>query len=131
VMIDLQQARSEAVLRTGAVQFRFSRHPKGSCYIIHAGASGDCRCSDAGQAVCNADGLPIKLEWFPGQTRISVSANISNLSFQARQGAVTSTGSIDITGDDGQAIRHVVSIAGRVRSCSPDGSFKNLTKCTS
>jgi len=129
VMTDLQQARSEAITRAGAVHFRFSQHAAGSCYLIHTGSSGACRCDDAGQAVCSAAGHLVKQEWMPSSSKVSVRANVGSMSFQARQGMVTSTGSIDIGTNNGQSIRHVVSIAGRVRSCSPDGSFKTMSKC--
>ena len=130
VMTDLQQARSEAITRAGAVHFRFSQHGAGSCYLIHTGSSGACRCVDEGQTVCSAAGQLIKQEWVPSSRKLSVSANVSSMSFNPRQGTVTSTGSIDIGASNGQAIRHVVSIAGRVRSCSPNGSFKTMPKCT-
>ncbi|QPF73849.1 hypothetical protein G8A07_13590 [Roseateles sp. DAIF2] len=129
LMTDLQQARSDAVRRSDSVHFRFSRHALGSCYVIHGGSSGDCRCSDAGQAVCSDPALLLKLQWLPASLEASISANVANLSFQPRQGAVTSTGSIDIVASNGQSIRHVVSIAGRVRSCSPNGSVGGLPRC--
>lgn len=129
VMTDLQQARSEAITRGGAVHFRVSQHDTGSCYLMHTGSSGACRCDDTGQSVCTAAGQLVKQEWLPSSRRLIVRANVSSMSFQAQQGTVTSTGSIDISSDKGQSIRHVVSIAGRVRSCSPDGSFKTMPKC--
>lgn len=129
VMTDLQQARSEAVQRATAIQLRFSRHAAGSCYILHTGNSGDCRCEDKGLPVCSAAGKVLKIEWIPSSLKLTVKSNVANMSFQARQGAVTSTGSIDIAGDNGQAIRQVVSIAGRVRSCAVAGAFGGLTKC--
>ena len=129
MLTDLQQARSEAVMRAGAVQLRFSRSARGSCYVLHTGASGGCRCSEDGQAICSANARVLRVNWIPSQQRLTVQANVSNLSFQPRQGAVTSTGSIDITGVNGQTIRQIISITGRVRSCSPDGGFKNLARC--
>lgn len=129
MMTDIQQARSEAVMRVDAVQVRFSRHADGTCYVMHTGDSGACRCSDAGQAVCTATGRVLRLNWIPSEQRVTIRANVSNLSFQSRQGMVTSTGSIDIAAADGRTIRHVVSIAGRVRSCSPDGAFKAFQRC--
>ncbi|MET0519284.1 MAG: GspH/FimT family pseudopilin [Burkholderiaceae bacterium] len=129
VYVDLQQARSEAVMRGQSVQMRFSQHSQGSCYLIHTGASGDCRCSDAGEAVCRASAQPLKLEWLPASRQVAVRANVGNLNFQARQGTVSSAGSVDVALADGRAIRHVVSIAGRVRSCSPDGLVKPLPRC--
>ncbi|WP_310383715.1 GspH/FimT family protein [Roseateles sp.] len=129
VMVNLQQARSEAISQADAVQLRFSRHPTGSCYILHTGASGECSCTPDGQATCSANERVMKLEWIPSTQNIAVRANVANMSFQARQGAVTSTGSIDISAANGDTIRHIVSIAGRVRSCSPSGGVKRFPRC--
>ena len=130
VMTDLQQARSEAITRSETVHFRFSQHTAGSCYLIHTGITGACRCDDDGQAVCSGPGRLIKQEWLPASRKLSVRANVSGMSFNARQGTVTSTGSIDIGTSTGPSIRHVVSIAGRVRSCSPQAAFKGMPSCT-
>ncbi|MBT9491670.1 MAG: GspH/FimT family pseudopilin [Paucibacter sp.] len=129
VMTNLQQARSEAISQTDAVHMRFSRHATGSCYILHTGTAGQCSCASDGQATCSATERVLKLEWIPSTHNIAIRANVSNMSFQARQGAVTSTGSIDISSSNGDTIRHVVSIAGRVRSCSPSTGMRRFPRC--
>jgi prepilin-type N-terminal cleavage/methylation domain-containing protein len=129
VMVDIQQARSEAVQSGAAVQLRFSQHPGGSCYLLHTGAAGQCRCDDAGRPVCASLEQVLKQEWIPAERRLTVRANVQNMSFQARQGSVTSTGSVDIASSAGATIRHIVSIAGRVRSCTPTGGVAGLPKC--
>ena len=129
VMNDLQQARSEAVVRGESVNFRVSQHPQGSCYLIHSGPTNACRCSDSGQAVCTGAGEMQKLEWLPASRKVKVQANVSSMRFQARQGAVTSTGSIEIAASTGQSIRQIVSIAGRVRTCSPQAAFNGMPRC--
>lgn len=127
---DLQEARSQAVLGAGAVHLRISQHPQGSCYILHTGKVGDCACSDQGQAVCAQAEQLIKLQWLPPSRGFSsLQANVGQMSFQPRQGSVTSTGSIDIVGADQQSIRHIVSIAGRVRSCAPAAPVGGLPPC--
>lgn len=129
LMTDLQQARSEAVRRGDAIQFRFSQHAGGSCYVVHSGKSGDCQCDEQGQAVCVDPALLIKSSWVPAAQATTIRANVGNLSFQARQGTVTPTGSIEIGDADGKAIRHIVSIAGRVRSCALNGGFGQMPRC--
>lgn len=130
LMTDLQQARNEAVLLTSAVQLRFSQSSKGSCYVMYRAGAGQCSCDDQGQPQCTAPGLLIKSAWLPSQLALTVKANVGQLSFQARQGAVTSTGSIEVASSDGRAaIRHVVSIAGRVRSCAVSG-FTQMPGCS-
>jgi len=126
---DLQEARSLAVSRADTVQVRFNRHPNGSCYLLHTGAVGDCQCEAGGLAVCADADKVLKLAWIPKTQKIEVRANTANLSFQARQGAVTSTGSVDINASSGESIRHIVSIAGRVRSCSPTPGMAQYPRC--
>ncbi|MDI4631504.1 GspH/FimT family pseudopilin [Pelomonas sp. V22] len=131
VMTDLMQARSEALRLGQSVQVRFSSHPTGSCYVMHVGASGDCSCDSEGRAVCTAEGaLALKVQWIPLQQAASVKANVGNMTFSGSRGTVSPTGSIDIAATDRRAtIRHVVSLAGRVRSCSPDRSVSRLNAC--
>lgn len=127
---DLQEARSQAVLGAGAVHLRFSQHPQGSCYLMHTGKAGDCACSDQGQAVCVQAEQLIKLQWLPPARGFSgLRANVAQMSFQPRQGSVTSTGSIDVLGEEQQVVRHIVSIAGRVRSCAPAAPIGRLPPC--
>lgn len=127
---DLQFARSTAVTNGSSVQFRFTAVAGGSCYLIYTGGTAACRCEDGGKAVCTPAGQVLKRGWVPSSEKMAVTANVPLMHFQARQGAVTSTGSVDISADSGQAIRHRVSITGRVRSCSPSGSLAGLPTCS-
>lgn len=129
LMTDLQQARAEAVRGADTVQFAFNQPAGGTCYVIHTGAVGACRCETEGQAICAADASVIKTVWLPANRSVTVRANVRNLSFHARQGTVTSTGSVDLDAGTGASVRHVVSIAGRVRSCTPSGSIAGLKAC--
>jgi type IV fimbrial biogenesis protein FimT len=115
LMMDLQQARIEAVRRGSTIEFRFSRHTAGSCYVVHTGKSGECLCNEQGQAVCQDPATLLKSEWAQASKTATIRANVDNLSFQPRQGAVTSAGGIEITSQDGRGIRHIVSAIGRVR----------------
>ena len=129
VMADLQQARAEAVRGGETVQFAFGQPGGGTCYVIHTGPIGGCRCEAQGRTSCNTDASVIKSAWLPAERSVAVRANVRNLSFHGRQGVVTSTGSIDLEIDKATAVRHVVSIAGRVRSCAPYGSIAGLKSC--
>lgn len=130
LMTDLQQARSAAVSQGKAVHMRFNASNGGSCYIVYSGPSDGCHCDNAGQARCADTATLAKVEWLPAKHATTIRANVEKLSFQARQGAVTSTGSIDIAAPGGPSIRHIVAITGRVRSCSPDGSTARMPRCT-
>lgn len=129
LMTDLQQARAESVRSGAAVQFRISSHAGGSCYVLHTGATGACRCDEGGTAVCTGDAALLKSQWFPLSRAVGLRANVASLGFQARQGAVTNTGSIDVQIGDGIGIRQVVSVAGRVRSCAINGRIGGLQPC--
>lgn len=138
VMTDLQLARAEAVQHAESIELRFSEHPHGSCYVMYSSGPDnndrdghdECRCDDSGAAYCDAVELAVlKTQWLPSELQIGLHANVRTLSFHARQGTVTSTGSIDLSLADGTAIRHVVSIAGRVRSCAVGPSIGGLPRC--
>lgn len=132
LMTDLQLARSEAVQRASPIHFRITSHAGGSCYLVYGGKSADCSCSDGGQAICKSQDQLIKAEWLPVSRAATIRANVSTFSFQPRQGAAASAGSVDVSGTQGGgSIRHVLSVAGRLRSCSPDGSFTSMPRCAS
>jgi Tfp pilus assembly protein FimT len=129
LMTDLQLARNEAVLQLNPIQLRFSQSTQGSCYVMFRAGDGQCSCDEQGEPQCTAPGLLIKSAWLPSTLALTVRSNVGQLNFQARQGAVTSTGSIEIASNDGRnAIRQVVSIAGRVRSCAVKG-FTQMPSC--
>jgi len=129
LMTDLKQARSESVMASEQHHIRFRQVDGGTCYVLHSGRPNDCSCDASGQAVCSGDGHVLRHEWLPSSSKVKIRANIGTLSFNARQGSVTSTGSIDITAPSGLGVRHIVSIAGRVRSCALAGDFNNLPAC--
>lgn len=130
LMTDLQEARSAAVRQGQAMHLGFSHGDGGSCYIVYGGKRDACECNGEGRALCQDSGVLVKTEWLPSKQAIILRANVEKLSFHPRQGAVTSTGSIDISRPGGPSVRHVVAITGRVRSCSPDGSLGRLPRCT-
>ncbi|MEH0165659.1 GspH/FimT family pseudopilin [Paucibacter sp. JuS9] len=131
VRTDVMLARGESIRLGEAVHVRFNVHATGTCYLLHTGASGACACNSDGLAVCSAEAQSLKLHWIPLELRASVKANVPSMAFSGYRGTVSPTGSIDIAATDRKAtIRHVVSLAGRVRSCTPDGSFRRLNACS-
>ncbi len=126
---DLQEARSLAVLHADSIQVRFYLHPNGACYLVHTGATGECQCDGSGLATCANTGRLLKSSWIAKADKLELKTNISALSFQARQGAVTSTGSIELSTSSGESIKQVVSIAGRVRTCSTSIALPQYPRC--
>lgn len=60
--LDLMQARSEAVSRAEAVQFQIDSHATGSCYLLHTGGPGTCRCDSNGAPVCTDAGSTLNTQ---------------------------------------------------------------------
>ena len=50
---DLQLARAEAVARNEDVRVSFASGAGGSCYVVHAGPAGSCRCTAGGAVDCS------------------------------------------------------------------------------
>lgn len=126
---DLRLARAEAVRLSEPVYFRVSGKGSGSCYILHLGVRNGCDC-DGGRAVCTRPGAAvIKAEWLPPDQPVRISSNAETLDFQVRQGLVTQTGSVELRLAHGPAIRQVIAITGRVRSCYVGSPVVNMPRC--
>ena len=126
---DLRFARSEAARISESVFFRVSGKGANACYVLHTGAKDDCDCA-GGQAVCKAAGSAvIKAEWLSTTQPVKLRSNAETLEFQHRQGLVTQTGSIELSLDNGVAIRQVIAITGRVRHCAPDAKVAGMPRC--
>lgn len=129
LVTDLHYARSEAVTRNEGVRFSFRSDASGSCTLIHTGANADCSCTAAGAATCSNGATLLKSSFHPLSAGTSVSANVPSMRFDASNGTVTPAGSVTIATATGVSLRHVVNIVGRVRTCSPDGSARNVKPC--
>ena len=129
-MVTLRLARSEEAVRSAdPVFFRISAKGGNACYIIHTGAKDGCDCA-GGEAVCkSATSTVIKAVWLPGKLPLTLRANAETLQFQHRQGLVTQTGSVELALKDGGAIRQIVAITGRVRSCVVGNKMAGLNRC--
>ena len=125
---EIQHARSEAARLGRSVRLSFSEHPLGTCYIIHVGNTGDCRCKDDGRVACTA-GYLLKASWIDKKSQILLRANVPGLSFDPDGGYGTSAGTIGLTNAAGENISHVVSLVGRIRSCTTTPGKNSLPKC--
>ena len=126
---DLRLARSEAARMQAPVFFRVSDKGANACYLIHTGAKDDCDCA-GGQAVCKApDASVVKAVWLNGKVPTQLRSNAETLQFQHRQALVTQTGSIEVALADGTAVRQVVAITGRTRSCAVGAALGGLPRC--
>lgn len=134
VLGDLQLARAEALQGARNVIVRFggtaSAAGAGRCYVLHTGPTGGCDCRLDGPPACEAGAQPIKQMRWPGGTgQAEVVANVPSMLFSGRQGTVSVAGTIEVRMAGVGSVRHVVSITGRVRSCTPDGGLNRLPRC--
>ena len=125
---DLQYARTETVARNEPLRLSFWSDEGGSCYAIHTGSHAQCSCSGAAPAVCSGDAVEIKTVYVPAAQQVTVQANVASILYDPRHGTSTPAGTARVAGAPG-AINHVVNVMGRVRSCSPDGSFPAYHPC--
>ncbi|WP_271009581.1 GspH/FimT family pseudopilin [Paucibacter sp. B51] len=129
LMTDLQQARGDTVLLGASTHFKTSSTAAGSCYVLYAGDVSACGCNADGQASCTTAGRLIRSQWVQRSSGLTMQANVTTLSFHSRQGTVTSTGHIDVSSQQGETLRHVIAITGRIRTCSPNGSIAGSPTC--
>ena len=117
VRTDLMYARSEAVSRNAGVRVSFYEGAAGRCYVVHTGDRADCQCDGSGPAVCSGDAVALKT--VNPARGVQVLANVSSLRFDPTNGTTSPTGTVCTVPERGRAVHNVVSIMGRVRTCSP------------
>lgn len=127
---DLQFVRSEAVARNENVSISFSELPGGaSCYVIHTGPKSACTCAASGAAQCTGSALPIKAVAAPAGGAVLLNADVASMLYHPVRGTVSSMASIDVHAAGSAGLRHVVSMLGRVRTCSPTGGLPGHKPC--
>jgi len=125
---DIQLARSEAIARNRPLRLSLLAGIGATCWIVHSGLPADCRCSDAGGAVCTAGARMVKGVMLADRERVSVAGNVASIVFDPLHGTSTPTGTLRVVGAR-RAVHHIVNVVGRVRSCSPDGAVAGYSPC--
>jgi|APTNR8051073442_1049403.scaffolds.fasta_scaffold103593_1 type IV fimbrial biogenesis protein FimT len=127
---ELHYARSIALERRQGTRLSFEALPQGGwCYVIHTGGSRDCRCDHPDGARCSSAAEALRHMHGAHSPLRQLSSNSRSLLFDPALGTVTPTASIDLQDNHGRSLRLVVSIMGRVRSCSPEGSLPGHKPC--
>ncbi len=127
---ELQLARSAAVSSNQTVRVAFADSDAGSCYVVYAGAPGDCSCGGAGGTTsCSADATPLHRHDFDAAGRVQVSSNSASIGFDPVHGTVTPTATIRITGRAGEQVRLIVNVMGRLRTCTTSPSLTGYKPC--
>lgn len=125
---DLQLARSEAVSRNQSVRMDFQHDAQSSCYVVHDGDAGSCRCNDAAAPVCDDGVTPLRSVRMPTRDGIELRSNSRSVLFDADKGTVTPTATLRVISAVG-ALHQVVNVMGRIRTCSPDGAVRGVRRC--
>ncbi len=126
---DLAHARSLAVARNRSVRISFDSGTAGSCYIVHTGAAGDCRCDGQGATVCSGSGEALRSMHFQATGPVTLRSNVSSVLADASRGTVTPTATVAVQGRSGLRLNAVVNIMGRVRVCSVGGGLPGYVTC--
>lgn len=126
---DLQFTRISAIARNQRLRFSLQTDAAGSCYVVHTGSAGACRCGASGPAVCDAGASEIRTVRLSASDRVQVQANVASILFDPVHGTSTPAGTVRVIGGTGRELRHVVNVMGRVRTCSPQGNVGGYRAC--
>lgn len=130
VASDLQFVRLEAVSRQRGIRISFESDAAGTtCYVIHTGGPGDCRCIAGAPAQCAAGAVDIKTQHFPAGGMPGVRANVASMIYDPTFGTVSPTATLKVVTSERTWLHHVVSLLGRVRSCAPPGGLPGYRAC--
>lgn len=126
----IHQARSEAVASNRNVRLGFESDPQSSCWVVHTGPAGSCRClAIESEPVCRDGARSLNWSRFNAGQGVHVTSNASSLGFDPVTGTVTPTATMAVDGGAGHGIHVVVNIMGRVRSCATGGPIAGQPRC--
>lgn len=126
---DVHYARSEAVARNLPVRVSVFGTAHGSCYVVHTGSGGQCRCNASAAATCTGQAREIKSVELPASQGVTLAANTASVLFDPLHGTSSPAATVRIFGRQGRAIHHVINVMGRVRSCTPAGAVPGYPTC--
>lgn len=119
---DVQFTRSMAVAQRRNLRMSFFSESHGSCYVVHVGAAGVCRCDASGQALCSDGQAPMRVQHYRSQHPVTVQSNVSSIVFAGDLGTSTPAGTVRFQTTPTDAIHAVINVMGRVRHCTPSQS---------
>jgi type IV fimbrial biogenesis protein FimT len=126
---DVQFVRTEAVARNRPIRLSFHASAASSCWVVHTGPAAQCTCAESGPAVCSGGATQIKTVVLGAADRVSVQANVASIVFDPLHGTSTPTGTLRLIDPRGRAVHHIVTVMGRVRSCTPGGAVPGWRAC--
>lgn len=128
---DLQFIRSEAVARQQGLRLTVLPWAGGSCYVLHSGSANACACGpvENTSAVCGGGAVEVKTVRWSHHDKVALQASAQSVRFDPWDGTSTPTATFNISNTQGQVLRHVVNVMGRVRTCSPVGYVAGHVSC--
>jgi type IV fimbrial biogenesis protein FimT len=126
---DVHHARSAAVAMGRTVRLETQALGTGSCYVVHTGDSGDCRCTGNGQAHCAAEVQLLRVAEQPSGGLVRLITTNTSIAFDGQRGTVTPTATLKFLDTQGRALHQVINVMGRVRSCSPQAAALGMPRC--
>jgi type IV fimbrial biogenesis protein FimT len=126
---DVQHARSAAVAMGQTVRLQVRSGAQGSCYVVHTGDAAACRCTPAGDAQCEAPAQLLRATSFAADQQLTLAANVQSVGFDPFQGTATPTGSVTLSNGRGDAVKVVVNVMGRARTCRAAGTIQGHPNC--
>lgn len=137
LVTDLQFVRSEAVRQRRSLRFEVGGDDAMTCYIVYVpGISGVCRCTNPPGNACRPKGTSEEMRTvqFPRSSGLTVTATSSrgpDATFEEVSGrSEPGDLQIELTSSVRGRVRVMVNAAGRVSSCSPDGSVRQVAACS-
>ena len=129
IVADLQALRGTALARQEALRLtvRSPATGRGGCYAVHTGAADACTC-DTSSVQCTGGEL-LRGHVLPADGRLLLRANVASMRVDPRQGTVSPAGSIEVVARNGQSLKHVVNLLGRVRVCASSGTWPGVPAC--
>lgn len=137
LVTDLQFVRSEAVRQRRSLRFEVGGDDAMTCYIVYVpGFSGVCRCTNPPGDACRPKGTSEEMRTvqFPRSSGLTVTATSSrgpDATFEEVSGR-SEPGDlrIELASSVRGRVRVMVNAAGRVSSCTPDGSVRQVAPCS-
>ncbi len=126
---DMQHARSLAVMHNASVRVSFRHGEAGSCYVVHSGRADDCECDAAGNTLCRGSAHSFRGAGFAAGHAPVLRSTSPSILIDSTRGTVTPTTTVKVSGKSGATLHQVVSLMGRVRTCSPERSLPGHPAC--
>jgi type IV fimbrial biogenesis protein FimT len=127
VQTDMELARSEAVRTRRAIHLRFN-NAGGNCYLLYTGPLNSCSCTAAGHSSCITGSQPLRTQTLDREG-VQLQSNVNTMTFDPVQGTVTPTGTVRLEGRENLSLRVIVSLLGRIRTCTPSVGMPGYKRC--